>query len=99
MIDAKALKEIEHRIQRRESWIELMNIINETKSSNAAFCGSQSIKLILAKHSAKETAVWFETDDLEKIVKIKILELDKELFSLGFQPSPLDLKEGEKAND
>lgn len=88
MIDQIALEEIIELTRERNKWENLfIDLIDQ--QNNTGF-----VHIVTPELSSDE-AYLFTPDDLLPRVRLEVDIIDKQLISLGFQPSPLDLKEGE----
>lgn len=96
MIDKKSLETINHKIKQVENWLCLSEQINERLEFDNI--GSVQRCVILKIHGT-DTKLFFHPNDLKEIVKVKILELEKQLISLGYQPSPLNENKQEPSEE
>ncbi|MBO6550724.1 MAG: hypothetical protein JJ964_14030 [Rhizobiales bacterium] len=87
MIDHKTLDEINRLAEYRGSLVRSLPVIDRESHGN-----SISLKL------DDDRNVWISlsAEKIKRLVHDEIENINSQLISLGFQPSPLDLKEGEK---
>ena len=85
MMDEETLEEINDLKYQRDNWVKLADLLNKRR---------QNCEPVLLPINDYDYMFWPE--DLMPRVLTDIGEIDNQLISLGFQPSPLDLKEGEK---
>ena len=89
MINQEALDQINELMEERNKWEHLFIDLMCAKE-DAGFVHIKTPEL-----STDEIHIFIPEDLLPRVIEeVKII--DEQLIKLGFQPSPLDLKEGEK---
>lgn len=96
MIDKKKLRKINAKVQERDNWLSLRENVLDAIDSEVNLGRPAHIRLTIPN---TDTSLFFKPNDIKDIVKIKILELEKELISLDSQSLLLNLKDEAKTND